>query len=139
MRGGPGPPLPIVAAALLSGAAALVYQVLWTRELALVVGHTVAAVSTVLATFMAGLALGSGLAARYARRMSAGSAGRIYALLEIGIAGAAVALPLLTRAGTVPLAALYGSGGAPALALESARLALSAALLLVPKSIHSVR
>ncbi|PYQ04365.1 MAG: hypothetical protein DMF82_10835 [Acidobacteria bacterium] len=132
MRGGPGPPLPIVAAALLSGAAALVYQVLWTRELALVVGHTVAAVSTVLATFMAGLALGSGLAARYARRMSAGSAGRIYALLEIGIAGAAVALPLLTRAGTVPLAALYGSGGAPALALESARLALSAALLLGP-------
>src|SRR2546428_2180680 len=48
--------LPLASACLFSGAAALVYQVLWTRQLTLVLGHTVAAVSTVLATFMAGAA-----------------------------------------------------------------------------------
>jgi hypothetical protein len=34
----------LVAATFLSGAAALTYQVLWTRELGLVLGHGVAAV-----------------------------------------------------------------------------------------------
>ena len=42
----------------LSGAAALVYQVTWTRLIELQLGHTVAAASTVLAAFMGGLAIG---------------------------------------------------------------------------------
>src|SRR4051812_594567 len=37
-----------------SGAAALVYEVTWTRLLTLQLGHTVAAASTVLAAFMGG-------------------------------------------------------------------------------------
>src|SRR5436309_3333682 len=41
-----------------SGAAALVYEVAWTRLLTLQLGHTVAAASTVLAAFMGGLAAG---------------------------------------------------------------------------------
>ena len=52
----------------LSGAAGLVYQVLWTRQLALVFGVTTYAVSTVLATFMGGLALGSYLIGRFVDR-----------------------------------------------------------------------
>jgi spermidine synthase len=44
---------------LLSGCAALIYQILWLRLLGLVFGVTVYAASTVLAAFMAGLALGS--------------------------------------------------------------------------------
>lgn len=52
---------------LLSGFSALVYQVLWLRLLSLVFGVTVHAASTVLAAFMAGLALGSLAAARCAR------------------------------------------------------------------------
>ena len=39
-----------------SGACALVYQVMWLRLLALVFGVTVYAASTVLASFMGGLA-----------------------------------------------------------------------------------
>jgi spermidine synthase len=124
-----------VAACLLSGAAALVYQVLWTRQLTLLLGHTVAAVSTVLATFMAGLALGSALAGRYLGRLPAVSRPRAYALLELGIAGAALAFPGLLRAGLPPLAALYGSGATSALVLESARLGLSAVLLLLPTTL----
>lgn len=42
-----------------SGACALVYQVMRLRMLALVFGVTVYAASTVLASFMAGLALGA--------------------------------------------------------------------------------
>jgi spermidine synthase len=60
-----------VAAALLflSGACALVYQVLWLRLLGLVFGVTVYAASTVLASFMAGLGLGSLLGGRLADRL----------------------------------------------------------------------
>jgi len=43
----------------LSGAAGLIYEVVWTRWLTLVFGTTVYAYSIVLSAFMAGLALGS--------------------------------------------------------------------------------
>src|SRR2546422_2458546 len=48
-----------------SGAAALVYEVVWTRLLTLQLGHTVAAASTVLAAFMGGLAIGAWIAGRW--------------------------------------------------------------------------
>jgi predicted membrane-bound spermidine synthase len=46
-----------------SGAAGLIYQVLWLRLLGLVFGVTVYAASTVWASYMAGLAVGSIVAA----------------------------------------------------------------------------
>src|SRR5262249_54928823 len=46
----------------LSCAAGLVYEGPWTRLLALQLGHTVAAASTVLAAFMGGLAIGAAAA-----------------------------------------------------------------------------
>jgi spermidine synthase len=48
-----------VGAYAASGAAALIYEVAWTRLLTLHLGHTVAAASTVLAAFMGGLAIGA--------------------------------------------------------------------------------
>lgn len=42
-----------------SGAAGLIYQVAWSKALGLIFGHTVYAIATVLAVFMAGLAAGS--------------------------------------------------------------------------------
>ncbi len=53
----------------LSGAAALVYQVLWLRLMGLVFGITIHAATTVLASFMSGLALGSVAAGRVAPRL----------------------------------------------------------------------
>ena len=44
---------------LISGMTALVYEIIWTRMLTLVFGHTVYSVSVVLAAFMAGLGFGS--------------------------------------------------------------------------------
>lgn len=49
----------VLAAFGISGAAALMYEVIWTRALSLVLGSTVYAVSTMLTAFMSGLALGS--------------------------------------------------------------------------------
>ena len=42
----------------VSGAAALVYQVLWIKQLSLVVGVEVYAITTGISAFFAGLALG---------------------------------------------------------------------------------
>src|ERR671912_1903004 len=62
----------------LSGIAGLIYQVLWLRRLSVIFGVTVYAASTVLAAFMAGLAIGSALSSRVLRRPS--KAGQNYSL-----------------------------------------------------------
>ncbi len=53
-----------------SGITALVYEIVWTRMLTLVFGHTVFSVSVVLAAFMAGLGFGSYLFGVAIDRMS---------------------------------------------------------------------
>ena len=67
----------------LSGMAALIYEVAWTRLLQLVFGTTVYAVSTMLTAFMAGLALGSWLVGKYTDRIK--NHLRAFCLLEAGI------------------------------------------------------
>jgi len=79
----------------LSGAAALGYQVVWVRSLALVFGGSHLAVTTVLAVFMGGLALGGWLLGRRADRSARPL--RLYGLLELGIAGSAALFALLLR------------------------------------------
>ncbi len=54
---------------VLSGAAALAYQVAWTRHLVLVFGNTTRAVALILAAYMLGLALGSEFGGRLADRV----------------------------------------------------------------------
>ncbi len=85
----------------LSGATALVYQVLWTRTLTLIFGSTVFAISTVLTAFMAGLALGSFYFGRWADRSSHPL--RLYAYFEVGIGVFALIYPLVP----IMLQALY--------------------------------
>src|SRR5687767_15630517 len=59
----------VVVLFFFSGSSALVYQVLWLRKLGLVFGVTVYAASTVWASFMFGLAIGSLFAGRVADRL----------------------------------------------------------------------
>src|ERR1043166_574491 len=80
---------------ILSGATGLIYEVLWARMLGLVFGATTLAVSTVLAAFMGGLALGSALAGKLAPRIQKPLS--TYGLMEIGIAVYALLVPLLFR------------------------------------------
>ena len=74
-----------------SGAAGLVYQVVWSRELVLVFGNTTQAVSTIVTAFMAGLGFGSLAGGRWAGGSSRPL--RLYGLLELGVAIFAVLLP----------------------------------------------
>ncbi|MBU1239505.1 fused MFS/spermidine synthase [Myxococcota bacterium] len=52
-----------------SGAAGLIYEVIWTRILHYTFGGTEMAAATVLATFMGGMALGGAIGGKYASRL----------------------------------------------------------------------
>ena len=79
---------------LLSGATSLVYEVIWLRQLILIFGSTQFATSTILSTFMAGLALGAFVTGRWLGRTRMRPL-RIYGLLEIGIGLYALCVPFL--------------------------------------------
>lgn len=77
----------------LSGAAALIYEIVWSRYLSLVFGGSHLAVTTVLAIFMSGLALGGywiGKLIDRRRRLL-----RIFGLLELAIGGSATLFAVL--------------------------------------------
>src|SRR3990170_4229448 len=66
-----------------SGAAGLVYQVVWTRMLTQIFGNTTYAIATVLSAFMAGLAIGSYLFCKIADRGK--NDFLLYGVLEAGV------------------------------------------------------
>ena len=82
--GDPGVPVPVAAVAdppastwtvyvtiALSGLCALGAEVVWTRQLSLMLGATVYTFSIILAVFLAGLGIGSGVGATLAKRVNA--------------------------------------------------------------------
>src|SRR3954466_13381658 len=82
-----------------SGCAALVYEIVWFQLLQLVIGSTAVSLSVLLGTFMGGMCLGSLMLPRVISRRRHPL--RVYAMLEvgIGIAGLAVllVLPMIGR------------------------------------------
>ena len=115
----------------LSGAAALVYEVVWSRLLVLQMGSTVAAIGTVLAAFMGGLAGGAALGGRFAFRLSRQQALRLYALLECVIAACALLVPV-ALSGLQPLLATAYADGDGGAWFGLSRLLSSLTVLLVP-------
>jgi spermidine synthase len=114
----------------VSGACALVYQVVWVRQLLLIVGTTTAAVSTVLAVFMTGLGLGAWLFGSAADRSRTPL--RLYGYLELGIGLYALLLPMLITASMPPYVRVARHlTGEPEFLLP-VRVALGFLLLLVP-------
>lgn len=91
----------------LSGAAALMYQVVWVRSLSLVFGGSHLAVATVLSVFMGGLALGGHVFGRRAERHPRPLV--LYGLLELGIAGGALLFLAMIR--LYPAAYVWLAGG----------------------------
>ncbi len=109
-----------------SGAAGLLFEVLWFRALGRALGNTVWAATVVLAAFMLGIAIGALVAARWSPRRPGGAfAG---AELAVGAAGTLLvwALPALESTIAQGLAPL----SEPTLA--GARLLISLLALLVP-------
>jgi spermidine synthase len=118
----------------LSGLAALIYETAWTHEFAFVFGTSELAVATVLAAYMGGLAAGAALAGRYGPRLARPV--WVYGLLELGIAVAALAVPLGIAAARWLYVAMFGSQevlpDAGGLATALFYLACSFLILLVP-------
>lgn len=75
--------LPIM---LISGAASFSYEVLWTRLLGHVLGASVFAFSTMLASFLGGIALGAAFGSRLAKTVSRSA--QAFGIVQLLIAGA---------------------------------------------------
>ncbi len=76
----------------LSGAAALIYEISWARQIGLLFGHTVHAASVVLASYFFGMAVGYLLGARWSTRLSPMLG---YAIAETVVAVWAIIVPSL--------------------------------------------
>ena len=118
---------------LVSGACALLYEVVWTRKLVLLFGTTAYAVSTVLAVYFAGMGLGSLLGGRLAdwtRRPLV-----LYGVFELAIGGYAALFLFLLRGGESVLVGLISALSVSRGAGIGLRGALSLLLLILPVSL----
>lgn len=120
----------LLGAFAVSGAAALVYEVTWTRALSLVIGSTTYALSTMLATFMGGLALGGAVGGRLADRSKNLVAAFAACELGVGLFGVA-SLPLIYALPRVYLA-LYQQFHLYPRLFFTVQLLLCAAVMAVP-------
>jgi spermidine synthase len=92
-RARPGLRRAVLALFVASGAAGLIYQVVWSRELVLVFGNTTQAVATIVTAFMAGLGFGSLAGGRLADTSARPL--RLYGAVELAVAATAALLPLV--------------------------------------------
>jgi spermidine synthase len=114
----------------ISGFCALVYEVAWLKVLSLVFGVTSLATATTLASFMAGLGLGSyflGKAADSVRRPL-----KLYGLLEIGIGIFAFLMPSIFSGLDTIYGFVYQNLTTSYFWLSVVRLVLSFTVLLIP-------
>lgn len=118
------------AALFLSGGTSLVLEVAWMRRSQLLFGATTEAVSTVVAVFFAGLALGSYLFGRWSPRIARPIAA--YAALETLVGAWALASLWLFDQVERAFSLIYPALAASPAALASARVCLATAVLLPP-------
>ena len=120
----------------LSGFAALLYQTVWMRQFAIVFGTSELAIATVLAAYMAGLAIGAAIAGRWAHRLTRPVLA--YGLLEFGVAAGALCVPFGMRLAQALLVAILGGQPEPPDAGGLAQPLFFAAAAFVVMSIPTV-
>ncbi len=121
----------LFAAIFISGASALIYQLIWVRLLGLVFGVSSFAVATVVAVFLLGLGLGSFFFGRWSERTR--DPMRIYMYVELGIAATSLVAYLVIEA--LPVYRYlyeYAYNNLGFYGLSIARLLLSTLVLLPP-------
>ena len=123
----------ILALFFLSGACGLIYEVVWMRMLTLVFGATALATSAILASFFAGLALGSWFLGRVADKHRQPLV--LYALLEAGVGLYAFVFPLLLAGVTAIYVAVARHVDPGFTALSLLRFALAMPVLLLPATL----
>lgn len=111
----------------ISGTAALVYQVLWIKQLSLVVGVEVYAITTGISAFFAGLALGGWLFGRWADRVQ--QPVLLYAGLEVLVAVLGVGTTVAMGLAASPFAWLEQRLGLVAWLLPFALVGIPALLM----------
>lgn len=113
-----------------SGAAALLFEVLWFRALGRVLGNTVWAAALVLTAFMLGIALGGWLASRWAERIRRPALAFATAEITVALSGGLIVwgLPVAEPIVGAWLSSLVGHPTA----LTASRLLLAVAAMLVP-------
>jgi spermidine synthase len=122
---------PIVGIFVLSGAAGLIYEIVWSRQLVLVFGNTTQAVSAILTGFFGGMAIGAFFGGRIADRVR--SPLRMYGILELLLVVVVLATPLSFRLIHEAYRSIYPAiEGTPMLVIV--RLAL-AVLALAPATV----
>jgi spermidine synthase len=114
----------------LSGAAALVYQVVWVRALTLIFGGSHLAVTAVLSIFMGGLAIGGYVVGRRVDRVEKPL--RLYGLLELGIAASALVFAGLMRIYPAIYVALAQGRDEATIYLTIVRMLFAVVALIVP-------
>ncbi|HEY6230842.1 MAG TPA: fused MFS/spermidine synthase, partial [Pyrinomonadaceae bacterium] len=118
---------------VLSGATALVYEVLWARMLGLVFGATTIAICAVLTAFMGGLAIGSAVAGKFVNRLRRPL--RAYAFIEAAIGLYALLVPTLFWAMDHVYAGIWQRFHPGFYAFAFARLLLAAIVLMIPTAL----
>ena len=91
----PVPIWPLLLLFVLSGAAGLVYEVVWARQLVLVFGNTSQATATILTGFFGGMAVGGAAGGRLADRVARPL--RLYGVLELAVVAVVLITPLSFR------------------------------------------
>ncbi|MEY5025326.1 MAG: hypothetical protein RLZZ244_854 [Verrucomicrobiota bacterium] len=132
-RVSPRMPLWITFCFCVSGAAGLLYEVIWSKQLTLVLGSSLQAVAAVVVAFLGGLALGARVLGVPLSRRPDGA--RIYALLEVGVALFGLLLLPLIRMSEPLVGALYQNLGGQSSAFACARFGLLTLLLLPPAAL----
>ena len=110
-----------------SGVVSFTYEVLWTRILSHLLGGSVYAFATMLASFLLGIAIGSAVASRFARTRAASTLGFALAQVGAGLLSLGAFLLLDRIPGLVP-GALSGMEGLERGALVAIAVLLPAAL-----------
>lgn len=123
----------IFALFLFSGMAGLIYQIVWIKLLALVFGVTLLAISTVLASFFGGLALGSWLGGKWVDRRGDGF--KWYGIAEIIIGAFALVFLNLLDLNNSVYALIAHKFSTNFYALSVLKFVLSAILLIIPTTL----
>ncbi len=113
-----------------SGICGLIYEVVWLRMLARIMGVTIYATSTVVAAFMAGLALGSFLLGRFIDKRK--DPLRVYALLELLIGATALMVPIIFSLALPLYRYVYELSGGSQLLITVLRTLVCFVALLLP-------
>ncbi|MBN1818523.1 MAG: fused MFS/spermidine synthase [Sedimentisphaerales bacterium] len=117
----------------VSGFAALVYEIAWTRALALLIGSSVYAFSMILTAFVLGIALGSMVYARFVDQIR----DPMRALAVIQAAIGLTALPVVPLIGNLPfwVTGLISRFGSSFWQLQAVEFAMIVVIVLLPTTL----